>query len=312
MLVAASVAGVTSHLAFFMVGEHHMHGPRYLLAAIVAFAISTVVQSRLFQFSSQVAALRTLALAAAYFSGLYSSLCIFRVFFHPLNKFPGPLGSRVSSAWFATHLTGRDAYRQLLKLHQKHGNVIRYGSNDLSIAHPGAVQIIYGLGSKCRKSDWYDLTQPMVSLHTTRDDASHSKRRRLWSAVFGDKHLRDYEERMVRYRALLVKAIEDSDGLPIDIAKWFSLYNFDVMGDLAFGHSFDMLKTNQEHHAIKLLNTGLTPLSFKLPVWLFRLLVAIPGATKDWWGFIGYCTSQLDKRIQVSERQEPLTFLTPD
>ncbi|KAI0446182.1 cytochrome P450 [Xylaria telfairii] len=298
MLVAASVAGVVSHLAIFRVGEHHMHGHRYLWNTILAFALSTIVQSRIFQFSGQIAALRTLALAAAYFSGLYSSLCIFRVFFHPLKKFPGPLGSKVSSAWFSTHLTGKDAFRQIFKWHQKHGNFLRYGSNDLSIAHPGAVPIIYGLNSKCRKSDWYDLTNPMVSLHTTRDDALHSKRRRLWSAVFGDKHLRDYEGRMVRYRALLVKAIEDSDGLPIDISKWFNLYSFDVMGDLAFGHSFDMLKTNKEHHAIKLLNSGLAPLSFDLPAWMFRFLVAIPGAAKSWWGFLGYCNSQLDKRIQ--------------
>ncbi|KAI0451704.1 cytochrome P450 [Xylaria acuta] len=299
MLVAASVAGVTSHLAYFKVGEHHMYGPRYVLAVILAFSISTIVQSRLFQFSNQVAALKTLALAASYFTGLYSSLVTFRIFFHPLGRFPGPLGFKVSSAWFATRLIGRDAFRQLLKLHHEHGNFIRIGSNDLSIAHPKAVQAIYGPGSKCRKSDWYDLTRPMVSLQSTRDDALHTKRRRLWSTAFGDRHLRDYEERMVQYRVLLVKAIEDSDDRPIDLAKWFNLYNFDIMGDLAFGHSFDMLKTSKEHYAIKLLNTGLTPLSFKLPIWLFRLLVAIPGATKDWWGFIEYCTSQLDKRIQA-------------
>ncbi|RYC59712.1 hypothetical protein CHU98_g6501 [Xylaria longipes] len=299
MLFAASVAGVTSHLAYFKFGEHHMYGPRYVLAAILAFSLSVIAQSRLFQFPNQVAALKTLALAASYLSGLFFSLIIFRVLFHPLRRFPGPLGFKVSSAWFATRLTGRDAFRQLLKLHEKHGDFVRIGSNDLSITHPKAVQAIYGPGSKCFKTEWYDLTSPMVSLHTTRDDALHSKRRRLWSTAFGDKNLRDYEERIARYRALLVKAIEDSDDRAIDICKWFRLYNFDVMGDLAFGDSFEMLKASKEHFAVRLLNSGLDPLSFKLPVWLFRLLVAIPGATKDWWGFIQYCTSQLDKRMHV-------------
>ncbi|KAI0466717.1 cytochrome P450 [Xylaria cf. heliscus] len=299
ILTAASAAGVISHLKFFRVGEHHMYGPQYVLGAILAFAISAIVQSRLFQLSNHAAVLRTFALAASYFVGLYSSLVIYRIFFHPLKKFPGPLGFKVSSTWFMTHLMGRDAFRQLLKLHQQHGNFVRIGSNDLSISHPKAVKAVYGMGSKCYKGQWYDLTQPMVSLQSTRDNDLHSKRRRLWSAAFGDKHLRDYEERIVQYRTLLVEAIEDSVDRSIDIRKWFTLYNFDIMGDLAFGQSFDMLKTSKEHHAITLLNKGLAPLSFKLPVWLFRLLVAIPGATKDWWGFIKYCTSQLDQRIQA-------------
>ncbi|KAI1748691.1 cytochrome P450 [Xylaria castorea] len=299
ILFAASVVGVISHLAVFRVGEHHMYGPRYVLATILALVTYFIAQSHFPQLSNQGAAIRPIALVASYFGGLYSSLIISRLFFHPLGRFPGPLGFKVSSAWFATYLTGRDAFRQLQKLHQKHGDFLRIGSNDLSIAHPKAVQAIYGPGSKCRKSNFYDLSRPMVSVHSTRDDALHSKRRRLWSTAFGDRNLRDYGERMVQYRALLVKAIDDSDDRPIDITKWVSLYSFDVLGDLAFGHSFEMLKTNREHYAIRLLKTGLAPLGFKFPIWLFRLLVAIPGAANDWWGFIKYSTSQLDNRIQA-------------
>ncbi|TGJ84039.1 hypothetical protein E0Z10_g4725 [Xylaria hypoxylon] len=297
--LAAFVAGITSHLAFFRIGEHHLYSTRYVLAAILAFAISTTVQSRFFQFSSHGAALGTLGIATSYFGGLYSSLIIFRLFFHPLNKFSGPLGCKISSAWFTTYLSRRDAFRQLLKLHQKHGNFLRIGSNDLSIAHPKAVQAIYGLGSQCRKADWYDLTYPMVSLQSTRDDELHSKWRRVWSTAFGDRNLRDYEQRMLRYRAILIKAIEDSAGQSMDMTKWFGYYSFDVMGELAFGRSFEMLETTKEHEAIKLLNAGTLALSLKLPMWFFRLLVSIPGATKDWWVFIRYCISQLDNRINA-------------
>ncbi|KAI1742715.1 cytochrome P450 [Xylaria scruposa] len=304
-LFAALAAGVISYLTFFR-GEHHMYGPRYVLIAILTLATHLIAQPHFFQVNNQVAALQTFYLAASYFGGLYSSLVIFRLFFHPLKRFPGPLGFKVSSAWFATYLVKRDAFRQLLKLHQKHGDFLRIGSNDLSIAHPKAVQAIYGPGSKCRKGDLYDLTQPMVSIHSTRDDALHSKRRRLWSTAFGDRNLREYEERMVQYRTLLVKAIEDSDGLPIDVTKWVSLYNFDFLGDLAFGHSFEMLENSREHYAIELLKAGLGPLGYKLPVWLLRLVFAIPGAGKDWWGFIKYSTSQLDKRIQAKEETKDI------
>ncbi|KAI0098886.1 cytochrome P450 [Nemania sp. FL0031] len=306
ILISALVAGVASHLAFFRVGEHHLYGARYVLTAATAFATGILVQSYFFQLSSRVAALRTLAVAASYFCGLYSSLVVFRIFFHPLHKFSGPLGCKISSAWFATYIRKQDAFRQLHKLHQKYGNILQIGSNDLSIAHPQAVQAIYGSDSKCLKSDWYDLTYPMASLQSTRDDGIHSRRRRIWSTAFGSRNLRDYEERMVWYRALLIKAIEDSNGGPIDLTKLFKSYSFDIMGELAFGRSFEMLETNEEHEAIKLLNSGLFALGFKLPMWFFRLLTSIPGATKDWWGFIRYCIAQLDSRIQAKGEKKDI------
>ncbi|GAW25695.1 putative cytochrome P450 [Rosellinia necatrix] len=211
--VAALVAGITSHVAFFRVGEHHMYGNKCILASIAGFALSTTVQFHLFQLSANAAVLRTIVIASSYLGGLYSSIVIFRLFFHPLSRFPGPLGCKISSAWFATYLAGRDVFRQLVKLHQEHGNFVQFGSNDLSISHPKAVQAIYDLDSGCSKSNFYDLTRPMVSLQSTRDDAFHSRRRRIWSAAFGNKNLRDYDVRMAPCRGLLIKTIEGSGGL---------------------------------------------------------------------------------------------------
>ncbi|KAI1113575.1 cytochrome P450 [Nemania sp. NC0429] len=299
VLIASLVAGVTSHLTYFRIGEHHLYSSRYFLAAITAFTVANIAQVYLFQLSSQEATTRSLAIATSYFSGLYSSLLIYRIVFHPLRGFSGPLGCKISSAWFATYLTRQDAYRQLLKLHGKYGQFLRIGSNDLSITHPKAVQAIYGSNSKCGKADWYDITYPMVSLQSTRDHNLHSQRRRVWSTAFGNRNLQDYDQRINRYRTLLVKKIEDSGGRPLDVTELFKLYSFDVMGDLAFSRSFEMLETSKEHDAIKLLNSGLFAIGLKFPMWFFRLMISIPGAAKDWWGFMRYCTSQVDKQLEA-------------
>ncbi|KAI1363787.1 cytochrome P450 [Xylaria arbuscula] len=298
ILLAALAAGVTSHLAFFRIGEHHLYGTRYIQAALTICAISTAVDSHFYEIPVRAAALRTLAVFSSYLGGLYSSLIVYRLIFHPIRAFPGPIGLKISSAWFATYLRRQDAFRQLEILHKKHGNFVRVGSNDLSIAHPKAVQAIYGVGTRCRKADWYDLTYPRVSLQSTRDDALHSRWRRVWSTAFGDRHLRDYEERIVQYRARLVKVLEDSAGDSLDMTRWFANYSFDVMGELAFGRSFDMLETSIEHETIKLLTAGSAALSFKFPMWFFRVMIGIPGAARSWWAFMSYCISQLDNRIQ--------------
>lgn len=83
------------------------------------------------------------------------------------------------------------------------------------------------------------------------------------------------------------------------MSKWFNLYSFDVMGDLGFGKPFNMLESGEMHWAIKLLNAGMDPVGMGLPPWIFRVLVAIPGAAKDYHRFIQYCSKQLEDRMKM-------------
>ena len=85
----------------------------------------------------------------------------------------------------------------------------------------------------------------------------------------------------------------------MNMSKWFNLYSFDVMGDLAFGASYGCLESGEMHWAIKLLNDGMDLLGVQFPNWTFRLLLAIPGAAKDHFRFLNYCTEQLDRRIEM-------------
>jgi tryprostatin B 6-hydroxylase len=123
--------------------------------------------------------------------------------------------------------------------------------------------------------------------------------RRLWSAAFSDKALRDYEQRIQGYRDKLVSQITAFSGQPVDISRWFNLYSFDVMGDLAFGSSFGMLEASDEHWAIKILNEGMDPLSFHFQAWFFRFMSAMPLLMRDWFKFVNYCIQRLNQRMNV-------------
>jgi tryprostatin B 6-hydroxylase len=93
-------------------------------------------------------------------------------------------------------------------------------------------------------------------------------------------------------------------GQPADMAKWFNLWSFDVMGDLAFGKSFGMLESAQKHWAIKLLTDGSKPLGLGLPEWSARLLMGIPGARNATDRFNAFCASQIEARIAIQGKQE--------
>jgi tryprostatin B 6-hydroxylase len=296
----AVVAGIASHITYFNKGEHHLYGTTYLQAFFSAFtaAVAFLVFAQGEQ--PQYAAKKVAWVALHYLGGLYSSLITYRLFLHPLNRFPGPLGARLSGFWFTTKVGNGDAYLQIEQLHEKYGQFVRFGPDELSIANPKAVNALYGQGSKCIKSVFYDLTIPMVSLQTYRDNHLHSQRRRVWSAAFGDRAVRGYEKRVKIYLDKLVEKIKAFDSQPVNVTKWFNLFSFDVMGDLSFGESFDMLENSKEHWAIQLLNNGIDPLAFCIPVWFFRIVAAIPGAAKDWWGFMDYCRGRMFQRMNVN------------
>ena len=103
---------------------------------------------------------------------------------------------------------------------------------------------------------------PFATLHTTRDRVAHDKRRKTWDRGFSakgrflrsekwhdtDKYataLRDYESRVVKYSNELTDQLKTFSGKPIDASLWLNFYSFDVMGDLAFGQSFDMLRSGE-------------------------------------------------------------------
>lgn len=72
------------------------------------------------------------------------------------------------------------------------------------------------------------------------------------------------------------------------------------MGDLAFDKDFGMLRSGQQH-----LKEVLSIQGFKLPTWIFRMLVAIPGLTKQYWTFVQYCDEQLAAKMAQGKSDRP-------
>lgn len=74
-----------------------------------------------------------------------------------------------------------------------------------------------------------------------------------------------------------MEQLAKSEGTPLDMAKWFNFYSFDVMGDLAFGKPFDMLKDGVVHDYMKVVHTNMMAIgAFSHLVWLFPIIKAIP------------------------------------
>lgn len=62
-----------------------------------------------------------------------------------LNRFPGPVLASVTDWWRFFDVYGKRPEVTHIKLHAKHGDVVRLGPNSLSFADPKAIKAIYGL-----------------------------------------------------------------------------------------------------------------------------------------------------------------------
>lgn len=296
-IVAA--AGAATHLGYFNRGEHHLYGVKYLQIFLATFATAVAFLMYVHGEPMTQAFATVATFTGFYLGGLYTSLVLYRTIFHPLNKFAGPFGARISGLWLSVQLKDRTGHRKILRLHEEHGEFVRIGSSNLSISNPKAVTAVYGPNSKCTKSDWYDSLYPRVSLQSTRHRLDHSRRRRLWSTAFSEKAVRGYEKRMMSYQDQLLAQLATRTEQPLNITKWFNLYIFDIMGDLAFAKSFKMLESTEEHFAVKVLDDGLKTVGWMLPTWVFRLLLAIPGLAQEFSRFLEYCNQRLDERMKV-------------
>ncbi|KAI4096095.1 MAG: hypothetical protein LQ339_007059 [Xanthoria mediterranea] len=276
----AAVAGALCYFAYFNRGEHHLHGATYVQVHTVAFVILAALLYRL-GYRPVEAVQQTCMYDAIFLAALYASLLVYRAFLNSLNVFPGPWPARLTSFDLPFRIRKSQLYKTLQELHRQHGHFVRIGTGELSVTHPHAVQDIFGAESKCLKSPWYDLSRPQDSLLLRRTHAGHAELRRIWSPAFSSKAVRGYEDRIRPYRNKLIAGLDSYAGQSLDMDHWLALYAWDVMGDLTFGHSFGMLDTKEQHWAIKILNKGMSIIGVHLPMWLFRILVAIPGGQKD-------------------------------
>ena len=119
--------------------------------------------------------------------------------------------------------------------------------------------------------------------------------------------MRDYEPKVKNFNDKLVERIREHLNQPINVSKWLNLYSFDVMGKLAFGKDYRMLETGERHWALDLLTEGMEVAPARLPVWFFRILLAIPFAAKGFFKFLKFCHDELEARVNTKVTEGDIT-----
>lgn len=123
-LGAAAICGVASHLLVFIHGEWERHTPQIPL---VYGALEVVLAAYLLRDGSTLlCAVESFGIInLGYFAALFTSMIVYRVFFHKTRRYSGPLLAGVTGFWSAFVSTDFKFPLVMQVLHRKYGDFVR-------------------------------------------------------------------------------------------------------------------------------------------------------------------------------------------
>ncbi|KAH6686636.1 cytochrome P450 [Plectosphaerella plurivora] len=246
------------------------------------------------------------------FAVYVSGVVIYRLYFHPLAKYPGPFWAKISGFPAHYHTQKRNRHIWFHSLQQKYGPTFRYTPDSILVNTPSGYQEIFNPKANIGKSVYYDTyvrnSVAFTTWNSTNKDI-HARKRRVLTNCFSDKAIRNAEpyihQNLDRWCGLLQDEIDKNGewSESLNMADWSNHLIFDILGDLCFGKSFDMKEPDNELRFVpELMSTFLCvmhPIAFSpfAPLWVWLkprgldalLATTAPPALANWGGFVAKC-----------------------
>ncbi|KAK3069602.1 hypothetical protein LTR53_011929 [Teratosphaeriaceae sp. CCFEE 6253] len=248
-------------------------------------------------------------------------LTIYRLFFSPLAKLPGPWSTKISSIPEANALKQARRSAWVTELFQQHPGAVavRTGPSSVSFNDPEAIKAIYGHGKGADgfgKSSWYDaFSTTGESLFSTRSKKRHAVKRRMVAHGFSAQSLASFEPYVDLTLDKLISRLDRfaATGEPFDIYFWFELFTIDLLGELALGDNFGAVTGGQPVRYSKLVElsqrfanmSGLLPFgkrNVKMLSWVpIPYVQRLYRARLD---YLDYARVALERRFREDQREK--------
>ncbi|KAI0035614.1 high nitrogen upregulated cytochrome P450 monooxygenase 2, partial [Vararia minispora EC-137] len=254
---------------------------------------------------------------------LYYSMLLFYTGFyrvsrlHPLSQYPGPFMAKISKFWLAFVVSQGKAHLYFKRLHAQYGDIVRVGPNELSIRDASVISELMGPNGLPKGPYWDNRSDP-PSMIAQRDPALHASNRRSWARGFSITALKDYEVIITARVKQLVEKWEElirtrpfgAKGTSIDISAWMTFFATDVLGDVAFGGGFELLRDEGDMNGIcGIIESGNESQAiFSHIPWILPAVRKLPG-----WGSIirrmrGFAATRVQERRMRGAAQRDLLY----
>ncbi|KAK5245386.1 hypothetical protein LTR40_012157, partial [Exophiala xenobiotica] len=153
------------------------------------------------------------------------AVIIYRIFFHPLARFPGPFRARFSGIWRTRRYLRGTWHEDIIEVHRRYGRIVRIAANELSIVDEYAMKNLYGHGHNAAKTAWYSVWDPpntAPQLFSELDKKYHGFLRKRVAGAYAMSAILKYEKYIQGCLDLLfwrLKQQAEFDEV-LDMAKW--------------------------------------------------------------------------------------------
>ncbi|KAI1380425.1 cytochrome P450 [Hypoxylon crocopeplum] len=170
-----------------------------------------------------------------------------------LSSIPGPFFARLTDLWRFRAQNSRGYSAALVKLHKKHGKLVRIGPNHISISDPDAVPIVYSTNPVWVKAPSYYGAVTVSQGRTipsiiAMSEAQHTAVRKAVGRAFTTNSLLDYEDSIESAALELVEVLGSLQAA--DIGMWLQFFAMDVLIRVSFSESLGFMQKGSDMDGI--------------------------------------------------------------
>ncbi|KAF2171562.1 hypothetical protein M409DRAFT_18674 [Zasmidium cellare ATCC 36951] len=264
-------------------------------------------------------------------SSYIASICIYRRFFHPLARIPGPFLPAVTKLYQTSYHCR--FYLQIEKLHKQYGPIVRITPEEVHIAADAdSYDRIYHVGSKYSKSpNFYNALCAPYSSFGALSNEVHRLRRGAMNPMFSRQKVLDLESIVQEKAGKVCRSMQIGieSGQPVNLHQIFRAVSVDVASEYAFDRCYDFLEADDNGAKFCEMARGIGPalyvfqqfpsfqsLALKTPPWMAPYLSQPLGYVT---GLQMECVRQVDDLKERMSRSEVLgrqtiftTLLSPE
>ena len=179
-------------------------------------------------------------------------------YFHPLRHIPGPFLASFTRLWLIGKSCSWNIHRVELELHQRYGSIVRVSPDEIRVADPRHLKLIYGAGTQFSKAPWYEaLRDPnpaSFSLLGELDVAKYRYQRRLIRPTFSLQTVKEQESYMDNAMRRYVEKMRALAEQPQDLVKWMHILSTDLLTETTFGESPRLINSGAEGKSSKAMD----------------------------------------------------------
>jgi cytochrome P450 len=225
------------------------------------------------------------AAAAAALAATFG-LVVYRLYLHPLARFPGPklaAATKWYEFWYDVLIPpGGQFSAKVERLHDQYGPIVRINPQELHIRDPDMFEAVYARGTK--RDRWYNAARMTGKTNDSFSTVGHDlhRRRKVANAPIMGRRMVGVKEGVLvgnaaSLRANLRRAVEREEVL--DLGVLFIGYSLDVAGAFFFGRDIGAqrdLGLARKWYTVGRSMARMTPILKQFPV-LAKAVARLPG-----------------------------------